>query len=61
MTALLHYSISSDLTEGEIIDIDRQVDNNQEAVYLFLTQLPSNSTRKAKRLFVYVMFTFQLG
>ncbi len=49
------------MTEDEIIEINKQVDNNREAVYLFLTQLPSNSTRKAKRLFLYVMFTFQLG
>jgi len=60
MSSLLYYSISSDLTKDEIIEINKQVDNNRKAVYLFLTQLPSNSTRKAKRLFVYVMFTFQL-
>jgi hypothetical protein len=50
MSALFYYSISWNLTEDEIIEINKQVDNNREAVYLFLTQLPSNSTRKAKRL-----------
>ena len=48
MTALLYYSISSNLTEDEIIEINKQVDNNQEAVYLFFTKLPSNSKRKVK-------------
>jgi hypothetical protein len=50
MTALLYYSISSDLTEDEIIELDKQVASNREKVYLFLTELPSNSKRKAKRL-----------
>jgi hypothetical protein len=57
MSSLLYYSISSDLTEDEIIEIDKQV----KEVYLFLTELPSNSKGKAKRLFVYVIFLFQLG
>lgn len=61
MSALLYYSISSDLTEDEIIKIDKQVDNNREGVYLFLTQLPSNSTRKAKRLGLYIVFMFASG
>ena len=34
---------------------------NGEAVYLFFRELPSNSKDKAKRLFVYGMFIFQLG
>jgi len=61
MSALLYYSISSDLTEDEIIEINKQVDNNREAVYLFLTQLPSNSTRKAKRLGLYIVFMFAIS
>lgn len=61
MTALLDCAISSDLTEDEIIKINKQVNSNREAVYLFLTQLPSNSTRKAKRLFIYAMYISQLG
>lgn len=58
MTALLYYSIVSDLTEDGIIKIDK----NRETVYLLLRQLPLNSTRRAKRLFVYlqlIMQTFQ--
>ena len=35
MSSLLYYSISSDLTKDEIIEINKQVDNNREAVYLF--------------------------
>ncbi len=61
MTSLLYYSISSDLTEDEILEIDEQVGRNREAAYLFLRKLPSNGKRKAKRVFVYGMFLFQLG
>ncbi len=58
MSALLYYSISSDLTEDEIIEIDRKVASNREAAYLFVIKLPSNSKRKAKRLWLYVVFMF---
>ena len=61
MTASLYNSISSGLTEDEIIEIDRKVRNNRKGVYLFVRNLPSNSTRKAKRLFVYGIYIFQLG
>ena len=61
MTALLYFSISSDLTRDEIIEIDKRVAKNRERVYLFVRKLPSNSKGKAKRLFVYGMFLFQLG
>ena len=57
MTALLYYSISSDLTEDEIIEIDSQVANNRE----FVRNLPSNSKRKAKRVLLYATSIFQLG
>ena len=55
MTALLYCSISSDLTEDKIIEIDRQVANNRE----FVRNLPSK--RKAKRVLLYATFIFQLG
>ena len=61
MSALLYYSISPNLTKDEIIAIDKQVAKNRKGVYLFVRKLPSNSKRKAKRLFVYGMFVFQLG
>lgn len=48
MTSFLYYSILSNLTENEIIVIDKQVANNRERVYLFVRKLPSNSKRKAK-------------
>ena len=48
MGSLLYYYISSDLTEDEIIEIERQVANNLEASYLFVRKLPSNSKRKSK-------------
>ena len=54
MSSLLYYSISSDLTKEEIIEIDRQVYKNRKVVYLFVRNLPSNSKRKAKRVFAYV-------
>ena len=60
MSSLLYYSISSDLTENEIIEIDKQVDKNREGVYLFLTQVPSNSKRKLKRLCLVVVFMFMI-
>jgi hypothetical protein len=50
MTALLYYSISSILTEDEIIEVERRVIKERKAVYLFIRNLPSNSKRKAKRL-----------
>ena len=59
MSSLLYYSISSDLTEDEIIEVDRRVAKDREAVYLFFNRI--NLTRKAKRLFIYVMFIFQIG
>ena len=61
MSLLLYYSISSDLTKDKMIEIDKRVDKNREAVYLFVRKLPSNSKGKAKRLFVYGMFLFQFG
>lgn len=36
MSSLLYYSISSDLTKDEIIEIDKRVVKNREAVYLFV-------------------------
>ena len=57
MTALLYYSISSDLTEDEIIEIDSQVANNRE----FIRNLTSNLRCKAKRVLLYAMSIFQLG
>jgi hypothetical protein len=56
MTALLYYSISFDLTENEIIEIDRYVTKNLE----FVRNLPSNSKRKAKKVLLYATFIFQL-
>ena len=61
MNSLLYYSTSSDLTKDEIIEIDKRVAKNREAIFLPISKLSSNSKRKAKRLFVYGMFIFQLG
>jgi hypothetical protein len=54
MTALLYYSISSILTEDEIIEVERRIIKERKAVYLFIRNLPSNSKRKAKRLRLYI-------
>ena len=63
MSSFLYYSISSNFTKYEIIEIDKQVAKNREAVFFFLfkRKLPSNLKVKAKKLFVYGMFLFQLG
>ena len=61
MSSLLYYSISSNFSKDEIIEIDKQVARNQQEVYLFLTKLPLNGKRKSKRLFLYGIFLFQLG
>ena len=57
MTALLYYFISSDLTENKIIEIDLYVTKNRE----FVRNLPSYLKRKAKRVFLYATFIFQLS
>ena len=46
MTALLYYSYSRNLTEAEIIEIDKKVFINRELVYQFMTKLSSNTKRK---------------
>lgn len=49
MTALLYYSIFSDLSEDEIVEIDRQVAKNRETVCIFVKNLAANgktTTRK---------------
>ena len=60
MSALLYYSISSDLTEDEIVEIDKKVFRNQELVYRFMTKLSSNTKRKTKRVIIVVCLGFVL-
>ena len=60
MTALLYYSISSDLTEDEIVEIDKKVFRNRELVYRFMTKLSSNTKRKTKRVIIVVCLGFVL-
>ena len=55
MSSLLYYSISSNLTEDEIIEVDRRIAKDREAVYLFFRELPSNPKRKAKKLGLYIV------
>ena len=57
----LNNGVSIILSEDERIAIDKRVAKNREGVYLFIKKLPSNSKRKAKRLFVYGVFLLQLG
>ena len=61
MSSLLYYSISSDLTKDEIIEIDRRVAKEREAIYLFFRELPSNSKRKVKRIGLYIIFIFTIS
>ncbi len=39
MTGLLYYSYSKNLTEDEIVEIDKKVFRNRELVYRFMTKL----------------------
>ena len=57
MTSLLYYSISSDLTEDEIIKIDKQVDNNRKAVCIFVRDIRCNVKDKTKRLIIVISLT----
>ena len=52
MTALLYYSISSDLTEDEIIEIDRQVTKNRETVCILVRNCASNAKDKTRKVIV---------
>ena len=61
MSSLLYYSLSSDLTEDEIIRIARRVAKEREAIYLFFRELPSNSKSKVKRIGLYTIFIFTLS
>jgi hypothetical protein len=56
MSLFLYYSISSNFTEDEITEIDKQVAKNREAVFLFTRKLPSNLKVKAKKLMLYGTF-----
>lgn len=49
------------MSKNELVEIDRQVFKNRESVYLFLTKFPSNSKCKAKKLFLYTIFLYNLG
>jgi len=61
MTGLLYYSYSRGLSENELVEIDIRVSRNRESVYLFLTELLSNSKRRAKRLSLYTTFVFTIS
>ena len=61
MSSLLYYSISSNLTEDEIFEVDRRVAKDREAIYLFFRELPSNSKRKVKRIGLNIVFIFTIS
>ena len=56
MTALLYYSISSDLAEDEIIEVDRRVAKDREAVYTFVRDFAANGKDgiKTKRIILII-------
>ena len=60
MTALFYYSISSGLSENEVVIIDKEISRNRKLVYIFLTKLPLNAKRKAKRICFYMIFAFTI-
>ena len=54
MTALLYYSISSDLAEDEIIEVDRRVAKDRKAVYIFVRNFASNGKDGTKRIILII-------
>ena len=61
MTLDLAYSYCTGLSKEKIISIDKEVCINREFVYIFVTKLPSNGKRKAKRLCLYIVFMFAIS
>jgi hypothetical protein len=57
----LYISVSSDLTEAQIREIDLQVKQNQEVLCLSVKQLPVKSKRIVKRLKSYTILLFILS
>lgn len=59
MTALLYYSIPSTLTEDEIIEVDRRVAKDREAVYTFVRDFAANGKDgiKTKRIILIIALT----
>ena len=58
MTALLYYSMSSDLTPDEIIEIDRQITKNRETVCFFIRNLASNAKDKTRKVIVVIILGY---
>ena len=56
MIAVLNYSIPSNFTEKERIQIDKQVAENRKAVCVFIKSFPSNAKRKTKKVIPIVIF-----
>jgi len=61
MTLLLYISVSSNLTEAQIREIDWQVKQNHEVLSLFVKELPVKSKRRVKRLKSYIILIFILS
>jgi len=57
MTSLLYYSISSDLSEDELVRIDGEVCKNRKAVFIFARNIPSNVKSKTKRIILVISFS----
>ena len=56
MTALLYYSISSGLSEDELVRIDDEVCKNRKAFCIFARNIPSNVKGKTKRIIIVISF-----
>ena len=54
MTALLYYSISSTLSEDEIIEVDRRVAKNRKEVYIFVRNFAANKKSRTKRIIIII-------
>ena len=55
MSSLLYYSISSNLTKDEIIEIDRKISKNRETVFFFVRNLTSNAKNKTRKVIVVII------
>jgi hypothetical protein len=61
MTLFLYISVSSNLTEAQIREIDLQVKQNQDVLCLFVKQLPVKSKRTLKKLKSYSILIYILS
>ena len=60
-SSLLYISCMSNLTKEEVLQLDRQAEQNRKELFLLLKELRSKSKRKLKRLGLYAVLGLNLG